>query len=168
MDSSKPHAEGERSSNAPVTCKKEDEKVCCSSLPSSSSTTSTSTLPLALDASDAPEALPASVHALQIKDVKDATETLVEHSLPLAKHRTNVAGEDYTPRGRLFGGYTTREEGMTQFSLRCPVHIDKNNHRRTWLTAFGNYEGGRLWVESPVGSHAPPTAKCDWRTRSFL
>ena len=44
-----------------------------------------------------------------------------------------------------------------------PVHKDKNNRGRTWLMAFGNYEGGRLWVESPVGSHAPPTAKRDWQ-----
>ena len=44
-----------------------------------------------------------------------------------------------------------------------PAHKDKNNHGRTWLIAFGNYEGGRLWVESQVGSHAPLTAKCDWQ-----
>ena len=42
-----------------------------------------------------------------------------------------------------------------------PVHKDKNNHGRTWLIAFSDY--GRLWVESPVGTHAPPTAKCDWQ-----
>ena len=44
-----------------------------------------------------------------------------------------------------------------------PVHKDKNNHGRSWLIAFGRYEGGHLWIESPVGSHAPPTAKCDWQ-----
>ena len=67
-----------------------------------SSTMSTSTLPVALDAMTAQEALPASVNALQLEDVKDAIETLAEHSLPLAKHRTNVTSEDYTPRGRLY------------------------------------------------------------------
>ena len=44
-----------------------------------------------------------------------------------------------------------------------PVHKDKSNHGRTWLIAFGNYEGGRVWVESPIGSHAPPTEKRDWQ-----
>ena len=198
MDSSKPHAEGETSSKAPVTCKKEDEKVCHSCLPSSLSTTSTSTSPDALDVMTAQEALPASANALQLEDVKDAIETLGEHSLPLAKRRTNVTSEDYTPRGRkVFWGYTIWGEGMTHASLRfpelvaaihkiastrpngfseepclsaqlnaarqLPVCKDKNNHRRIWLISSGSCEGGRLWVESPVGSHAPPTAKCDWR-----
>ena len=77
----------------------------------------------------------------------------------------------------MFGGYTTRGEGMAQASLRfpefvsaihkiastqpngfseeaylsaqlnaarhLPVQKDKNNHGRTWLSAFGSYEGGR-------------------------
>ena len=48
-------------------------------------------------------------------------------------------------------------------SRHLPVHKDKSNRGRTWLFAIGDYEGGRLWVESPVGSHAPPTAKCEWQ-----
>ena len=51
---------------------------------------------------------------------------------------------------------------MLQGTYWCIVK-DKSNHGRTWLIAFGEYEGGCLWVESPIGSHAPLTAKCEWQ-----
>ena len=43
-----------------------------------------------------------------------------EHRLPEARQRTNVVTNDYTPRGRLFGGYTTRGEEVTIASYRFP------------------------------------------------
>ena len=41
-------------------------------------------------------------------------------------------------------------------AMSLPVHKDKNNHSMTWLIALGNFTGGRLWIESPVGTHPPP------------
>ena len=32
-----------------------------------------------------------------------------------------------------------------------PLHKDKNNFSRSWLLGLGSYEGGRLWMESPLG-----------------
>ena len=51
------------------------------------------------------------------------------------------------------------------FSLSLPVHKDKNNLSRSWLIAFGDFTGGRLWVESPLGSHPPPNPNCDWQKK---
>ena len=39
-----------------------------------------------------------------------------------------------------------------------PVHKDKNNHGLSWLIALGDFDGGRLWLENPLGSQPPP--KC--------
>ena len=44
-------------------------------------------------------------------------------------------------------------------STSLPVHKDKNNHSFTWLIAFGNFSGGRLWIESPIGTHPPPNPR---------
>ena len=52
----------------------------------------------AAEAVPAAEALPASASTLRIEDVKGAVKVLVDHALPLAKHRANEASEDYTPR----------------------------------------------------------------------
>ena len=41
-------------------------------------------------------------------------------------------------------------------AMSLPIHKDKNNHSMTWLIALGNFAGGRLWIESPVGTHPPP------------
>ena len=46
-----------------------------------------------------------------------------------------------------------------------PVRKDKNNLSRSWLIAFGDFTGGRLWVESPLGSHPPPNPNCDWQKK---
>ena len=45
------------------------------------------------------------------------------------------------------------------------LHKDKNEGSRTWLIAFGNYTGGRLWIESPVGVKPPPDPKSAWQRK---
>ena len=128
-----------------------------------------------------------------LESVQTSVDALLNHRLPKARQRTNVVTNDYTPRGRLFGGYTTRGEGVTIASYRfpqvvsaihaiastrhtgfteepylaaqlnaatsLPVHKDKNNEGFTWLIAFGDFSGGRLWIESPVGTHPPPNPR---------
>ena len=127
------------------------------------------------------------------ESVQSSIRLLLEHRLPRARQRTTVVTPDYVPRGRLFGGYATRGEGVTIASYRfpqvvsaihdiastrppgftdepylsaqvnastsLPVHKDKNNHSFTWLIAFGNFSGGRLWIESPIGTHPPPNPR---------
>ena len=134
-----------------------------------------------------------SSFTIDLDSVKSSIDTLLLHRLPKARQRTNVVTPDYVPRGRLFGGYTTRGEGVTIASYRfprvvsaihdiastrppgfteepylsaqvnastsLPVHKDKNNHSFTWLIAFGDFTGGRLWIESPVGTHPPPSPR---------
>ena len=129
-------------------------------------------------------------HITELESVRSSVDILSQRKLPKARQRTNVVTQDYTPRGRLFGGYTTRGEGVTMASYRCPeivsaihsiaatrpsgfadepylsaqlssamsvpIHKDKNNHSMTWLIAFGNFTGGRLWIESPLGTHPQP------------
>ena len=34
---------------------------------------------------------------------------------------------------------------------------------KTWLIALGSFTGGRLWLDSPVGSHPPPCIKEQWQ-----
>ena len=97
----------------------------------------------------------------------------------------------------MFGGFTTRGEGITNATFRypevvsaihvlaatrptgftaepylcvqlnaassLPLHKDKNNFSRSWLLGLGDYEGGRLWVESPVGTDPPPCAVNSWQ-----
>ena len=36
---------------------------------------------------------------------------------------------------------------------RMQVHKDKNNHSTSWLIALGDFTGGRLWLEDPLGQH---------------
>ena len=103
----------------------------------------------------------------------------------------------YTPRGRLFGAYTTKGLASTHATWRfpevveaimklantrpdgsnsepflsaqlnaatsLPIHKDKNNVGRSWLIALGNFEGGRLWVESPVELEPPPSPAAAWQ-----
>ena len=45
---------------------------------------------------------------------------LLQHSLPKSRTRTNIVTNQYTPRGRLFGGYTTRGLGATHATWRFP------------------------------------------------
>ena len=44
-----------------------------------------------------------------------------------------------------------------------PIHQDKPNYGTTWLIALGTFTGGRLWLESSVGSFPPPCAKEQWQ-----
>ena len=57
---------------------------------------------------------------LTASEVENAKRIVLEHSLPKAKHRPNVSTKDYVPRGRLFGGFATRGEGITNATLRYP------------------------------------------------
>ena len=50
----------------------------------------------------------------------DHDDILINHSLPKSRTRTNVVTAEYTPRGRLFGGYTTRGTGVTHATFRFP------------------------------------------------
>ena len=63
---------------------------------------------------------------------------------------------------------STRSPGFTEepylsaqvnTSTSLPVHKDKNKHSFTSLIAFGNFTGGRLWIESPIGTHPPPNPR---------
>ena len=145
-----------------------------------------STLPFALDMDT-------------LDDLASDIRVIMDHSLPKSRTRTNVVTDEYIPRGRLFGGYTTRGLGITHATLRfpevvksifaiassrpkdfaqepflsaqlnaatsLPIHKDKNNHARSWLIAFGDFTGGRLWVESPVGTDPPPNPICAWQKK---
>ena len=53
-----------------------------------------------------------------LADVQSSVQVLLDHTLPLSKHRANVVTEQYVPRGRLFGGYTTKETGHHPFHLQ--------------------------------------------------
>ena len=46
-------------------------------------------------------------------EVENAKKIVLEHSLPKARQRTDVSTKDYVPRGRLFGAFTSRGEGIT-------------------------------------------------------
>ena len=54
------------------------------------------------------------------ESVQSSVRVLLDHRLPKARQRTNVVTPEYVPRGRLFGGYTTRGEGVTIASYRFP------------------------------------------------
>ena len=62
-------------------------------------------------------------HITELESVQSSVDILLQHKLPKARQRTNVVTQDYTPRGRLFGGYTTRGEGVTMASYRFPEVI---------------------------------------------
>ena len=53
-----------------------------------------------------------------LEDVQSSVQVLLDHTLPLSRHRTNVVTEQYIPRGRLFGGCTTRGQGITHSTYR--------------------------------------------------
>ena len=38
----------------------------------------------------------------------------------------------------------------------------QNNLSTTWLIAFGGFTGGGLWLESPIGTHPPPSPQTAW------
>ena len=46
---------------------------------------------------------------------------------------------------------------------RLQVHKDKNNHSTSWLIALGDFTGGRLWLEDPLGQHPPPNVTSEWQ-----
>ena len=43
-----------------------------------------------------------------------------------------------------------------------PIRKDKRNLSMTWLIAFGDFTGGRLWLESPIGTEPPPAPQTAW------
>ena len=48
-------------------------------------------------------------------------------------------------------------------AMRMQVHKDKNNHSTSWLIALGDFTGGRLWLEDPLGQHPPPCVTSEWQ-----
>ena len=46
---------------------------------------------------------------------------------------------------------------------RLQMHKDKNNHSTSWLIALGDFTGGRLWLEDPLGQHPPPCVTSEWQ-----
>ena len=62
-------------------------------------------------------------------------------------------------------GFTSEPHMSAQLnaSLSLPLHKDKNNFSRSWVIGLGSYEGGRLWIESPVGTDPPPSIAADWQ-----
>ena len=46
---------------------------------------------------------------------------------------------------------------------KMQVHKDKNNHSTSWLIALGEFTGGRLWLEDPLGQHPPPCVTSEWQ-----
>ena len=46
---------------------------------------------------------------------------------------------------------------------RLHVHKDKNKHSTSWLIALGDFTGGRLWLEDPLGQHPPPCVTSEWQ-----
>ena len=54
-------------------------------------------------------------------EVENAKMAVLQHSLPkarAARQRTNVSTKNHVPRGSLFGGFTTRGEGITNATFR--------------------------------------------------
>ena len=62
----------------------------------------------------------ATSHITELESAQSSVDMLLQHKLPKARQRTNVATQAYTPRGRLFGGYATRGDGVTMASYRFP------------------------------------------------
>ena len=46
---------------------------------------------------------------------------------------------------------------------KLEVRKGKNNHSTSWLIALGDFTGGRLWLEDPLGQHPPPCVTSEWQ-----
>ena len=47
-----------------------------------------------------------------------------------------------------------------------PMHTDRSNYGSSWTISFGDYSGGgRLWIESPTGTRAPPCCNHEWEKK---
>ena len=87
-------------------------------------------------------------------EVENAKRIVLEHSLPRAKHRTNVSTKDYVPRGRLFGGFTTRGEGITNATFRYPEVVSAI-HVLAATRPKGFTSGSYLCVQLNAASSLP-------------
>ena len=56
-----------------------------------------------------------------------------------------------------------RVKDIVNRAKRLHVHKDKNNHSTSWLIALGDFAGGRLWLEDPLGQHPPPCVTSEWQ-----
>ena len=127
---------------------------------------STSIFTYSISSVDSPQCHTTS-STIDPESVEDDIRMLMNHSLLESSQRTNVITADYTTRGRLFGAYTQRGLGITHASLKHPdvltaIHKDKNNLSMTWLIAFGDFAGGKFWLESPIGTEPPPATRTAW------
>eukprot|EP00971_Amphidinium_carterae_P343965 6484049-Amphidinium_carterae.1 len=50
--------------------------------------------------------------------LEQATQTILEHTIPQAPQRTNIVESNYVPKSQLFGLYTTRGMGITKCTQR--------------------------------------------------
>ena len=57
-----------------------------------------------------------------LTDVQSSVQFLLDHTLPLSKHRTNVVTEQYVPRGRPFG--TTLGQGIIHSTYRLAEVVE--------------------------------------------
>ena len=46
---------------------------------------------------------------------------------------------------------------------KLQVHKDKSKYSTSWLIGLGDFTGGRLWSEDPLGQHPPPCVTSEWQ-----
>ena len=51
-------------------------------------------------------------------------------------------------------------------AMSLPVHKEINQFVHDWLIAFCDFTAGRLWLESPIGTHPPPAPQIAWKKPS--
>ena len=59
---------------------------------------------------------------------KEAQEIIMKHSLPKATSRKHVQLPGCVPKGRLFGAFTSRGEGVTQATYNYPRVVEAIHH----------------------------------------
>ena len=90
-------------------------------------------------------------------DALDAAKaTLLSHNLPKVRQRANVLKDVYQPRGRLFGAFTTRGEGITQATFRFPeivsaIHLLASSRPSGFTTE--SYMSAQLNASSSLPIH---------------
>ena len=63
------------------------------------------------------------------------------------------------PSGSGDEGYLSAQLNRVE---KLPIHRDRNNHGHSWIIGLGNYLGGRIWVQDPLGKDPPPHQTEPW------